>query len=89
MNFLILLEHIYKVPNTFLEFVFPQTIKKIDLDLEISKQKPDIMVLQKFGVEESIFELLPKGELRLLTKAELKTRIGISIIDIKHTAEDK
>jgi hypothetical protein len=84
-NQLLLLEYQYENPRTFFEEVFNISSRKKPMPVDYSKQRPDILIIEKLnGPSDKVRELLPDNKVREVPKEEFKSRYAISVIDIKN-----
>ncbi|MHA1999796.1 MAG: DEAD/DEAH box helicase [Promethearchaeota archaeon] len=80
-----LLEHEYNSPESFLRTIFPKkNNSSTTLPIKPSSHRPDIILLKKHDTQDVVFELTTNGEERRVPAAELGTRIGVGVVDIKH-----
>ncbi len=86
-----LLEYEYENPNSFFENIFFPTGKPKPLPIDLSNQRPDILVVgnEMNNFSTGIRELLPDGTIKTLSKNEVKKRFGISVFDIKNIRDSK
>ena len=82
---LLLLEYEYENPISFFKDVFNISSGKEPMPVEYSKQRPDILIIEKLNdISDKVSELLPNNKIREVPKEELKSRYAISVIDIKN-----
>ncbi|MHA1624020.1 MAG: DEAD/DEAH box helicase [Promethearchaeota archaeon] len=82
---LLLLEHEYENPHSFFRDLFNLSSRKDPIPIEYSKQRPDILIIEKLNsTSDKVIELLPNNKIREVPTEELKLRYAISVIDIKN-----
>jgi hypothetical protein len=88
-----LLEHQYPAPQSFKDYIFPPRVSIGKPNVEFGGERPDIMIIGNNlhsldSAHKLPLELKSDGSVRELSSHELSNRFGITIIDIKHTAEE-
>ncbi|MDP3278401.1 MAG: AAA domain-containing protein [Deltaproteobacteria bacterium] len=87
---LYLIEHAWTTPTRFVERIFGVSEDTaLPLLGKLGALRPDVLVLSSAHAhsQEPIEALEPDGTLRALSHAEHHTRVGITVLDVKHTHE--
>ena len=89
---LMLLEYQYNIPQDFFSNIFAAKPSIHELPVDYSELRPDILLfgndLNKYLDLDQIFEVTSSGRIRKVPIAELNTRVGITIFDIKYVQDD-
>ncbi|MFX0074118.1 MAG: AAA domain-containing protein [Candidatus Hermodarchaeota archaeon] len=87
---LMLLEFQYSIPPSFFKTLFSAKSSVKELPVDYTELRPDIMFIgnELNDYIEEVFEVCYDGKIRIISKDELATRIGISIFDIKYTPDE-
>ncbi|TFF87701.1 MAG: hypothetical protein EU549_04245, partial [Promethearchaeota archaeon] len=87
---ILLLEHEFEIPSSFLKQIFNPKAKFKDIPVEYSSQRPDLIFIGNKLNEyiDIVYEVLGDGTIRKIPKDEENNRLGISIFDIKYTKEE-
>lgn len=96
IKMLLLLEHEFGMPASFVQHLFPPHPGKAHgkippgSPVECSSLRPDIIRCEKLvgGSSSGVVELLPGGAKRVVPMDELERRIALSIVDVKSTIEE-
>ncbi|KKN08879.1 hypothetical protein LCGC14_1052280, partial [marine sediment metagenome] len=85
-----LLEFQFETPESFFNEIFPPKNEQKEIPVNYGEQRPDIIILgNSFNKRnEKVKELLSDGAIREISKSELISRFGITVIDIKNIRED-